>query len=42
VALDAIDHLEPDRFAVALHGLDRRLSVSVHRTAAFRRRVGIA
>jgi len=44
LALDAIDHLEPehDRITVAVRGLDRRLAVSVHRTAAFRRWIGLA
>jgi two-component system, LytTR family, response regulator len=44
VYLEAIEHIEPrdDRLAVALRGLPAPCLVSVHRTAAFRRWVGLS
>jgi DNA-binding LytR/AlgR family response regulator len=43
VRLDAIAHLEPrrDRIAIAVRGSPGPVTVSVHRTAAFRRWIGL-
>lgn len=44
VRLDAIAHLDParDRIAIMLRGADHPVTVSVHRTAAFRRWIGLS
>jgi DNA-binding LytR/AlgR family response regulator len=43
IRLDAIAHLDPhkDRIAITLHGARQPVTVSVHRTAAFRRWIGL-